>query len=62
MATTITAVIVVRAIIVYGAIQKRSHDPIYKNNKSWKKGLRATNFPIAILEKQGHKVVHKNVS
>ena len=41
-ATTIAIAIVGRAITIWEAIQKRSHEPIYKTNtKNEAKGLRA---------------------
>ena len=49
-ATTIAVAIVERAITIWEAIQKRSHEPIYKTQtKIEAKRLRATTF--AILEK-----------
>ena len=51
-ATPIAVAIVGRAITIWEAIQKRSHEPIYKTNtKIEAKGLRATTFAIAKLEK-----------
>ena len=50
--TTIAIAIIGRAITIWEAIQKRSHEPIYKTyTKNEAKGLRATTFAIAILEK-----------
>ena len=45
--------IVVRAITIWEAIQKRSHEPIYKSNKKIEaKRLGATTFAIAKLERR----------
>ena len=45
--------IVGRAITVWEAIQKRSHEPIYKNlYKKWSKGIKSDNFAIAKLEER----------
>ena len=48
-ATTIAVAIVGRAITKWEAIQKRSHEPIYKTHtKNKAKRLRATTFAIAL--------------
>ena len=50
---TIAVAIVGRAITVWEAIQKRSHEPIYKTYTKIKaKRLRATTFGIAKLEER----------
>ena len=52
-ATNIAVAIVGRAIAIWEAIQKSSHEPIYKTyTKNEAKGLRATTFPIAKLEER----------
>ena len=52
-ATTIAIVIVVRAITILGAIQKRSHESLYKTDiKNKAKRLRAITFAIAKLEER----------
>ena len=51
--TTIAVAIVRRATTIQEAIQKRSHESIYKTHKKFKhKGVRATTFAIAKLEEQ----------
>jgi hypothetical protein len=51
--TTIAVAIVGRAITIWEAIQKRSHEPIYKTHtKIEAKRLRATTLAIAKLEEQ----------
>ena len=48
---TVAVAIVGRAITIWEAIQKRSHEPIYKTyTKIEAKRLRATTFAIAKLE------------
>ena len=50
---TIAVAIVGRVITMWEAMQKRSHEPIYKNHtKIQAKRLRATTFAIAKLEEQ----------
>ena len=52
-ATTIAVAIVGRAITIWEAIQKRSHEPNYKTHtKIEAKRLRATTFSIAKLEER----------
>jgi hypothetical protein len=47
------SIIVGRAITIWEAIQKRSHEPIYKTpTKIEAKRLRATTFAIAMLEER----------
>ena len=47
----ITVAIVGRAITIWEAIQKRSHEPIYKTHTNIEaKRLRATTFAIAITK------------
>jgi hypothetical protein len=51
--TTIYVTIVGRAITILQAIQKRSHEPIYKTHaKIEAKRLKATTFAIAKLEER----------
>ena len=51
--TTIAVIIVERAITIQEAIQKRSHEPMYKTDtKIEAKRLRVTTFAIAKLEEQ----------
>ena len=50
-ATTIADAIAGRALTIWEAIHKRSHEPIYKTHtKIESKTLRATTFAIALLE------------
>ena len=50
---TIAVAIVGRAITIWEAIQKRSHEPIYKTHiKIEAKRLRATTFAIVKLEER----------
>ena len=52
-ATTIAVAIVRRAITIWEAIQKRSHEQIYKTHtKIEAKRLRVTTFAIAKLEER----------
>ena len=52
-ATTIAVAKVGRAITIWKAIQKRSHEPIYNTHtKIEEKRLRATTFAIAKLEER----------
>ena len=52
-ATTIAVAIVGIAIPIWEAIQKRSHEPIYKTHTNIEaKRLRATTFAIAKLEER----------
>ena len=51
--TTIAVAIVIRAITLWEAIKKRSHEPINKTHtKIEAKRLRATTFAIAKLEER----------
>ena len=52
-AATFAVAIVGRAITIWEAIQKRSHEPIYKTHtKTEAKRLRSTTFAIAKFEEQ----------
>ena len=50
--TTIAIAIVGRAITIWDAIQKRSHEPMYKTHKNLSKEIRATTFAIVKLEER----------
>ena len=51
-ATTIAIAIVGRAITIWEAIQKRSHEPIYKTNTKIETEIKSDNFAIANLEER----------